>query len=93
MIDGWKYALSPVLGSIIALLPNGYFALKMYLNRHRQAKFIVRSFYAGETAKIMLTAALFAMVLQIPDINFLTLMIGYLSVLSVFWLALILWRD
>jgi ATP synthase protein I len=93
MIDGWKNALSPALGSIVALLPNCYFALKMYLNRHREAKFIVRSFYTGESAKLLLTAALFAMVLQIPNINFMTLMIGYIAVLSVFWLALIVWRE
>jgi ATP synthase protein I len=50
-------------------------------------------FYAGETAKLILTVALFSIVLQIPAVDFLTLLIGYIAVLSVFWFALLLWRD
>ncbi len=93
VLGGWKNALSPMLGSLVALLPNCYFAYKIYLSRNLEAKKIVRSFYMGESTKILMTAALFAMVFQIPDINFLTLLIGFLAVLSVFWFALIMWRD
>ncbi len=93
VLGGWKNAQSPLLGSVIALLPNGYFAYKMYLSRHWEAKKMVRSFYVSESTKIFLTAALFAIVLQVPGINLLTLLFGYLAVLSVFWFALILWRN
>lgn len=93
MLGGWQDALSPLVGSGIALLPNGYFAYKIYLARHLEAQSIVSAFYAGETIKLILTAALFAMALQFPSINFLTLLAGYVSVLSVFWFALFYWRD
>jgi ATP synthase protein I len=93
MIGGWKYAFSPMIGSGVALLPNLYFAYKIYLARHREAKAVLNVFYAGETAKLILTVALFSIVLQIPSVDFLTLLIGYMAVLSVFWFALILWRD
>ena len=93
VMGGLNSALSPALGSIVALLPNCYFAYKIYLSRNKEAKKIVRSFYSGESAKILLTAALFALVFQIPDVNLLTLLAGYMAVLSVFWFALILWRD
>jgi len=93
VLGGWKNALSPALGCVIALLPNCFFAYKMFLSRNLEAKKIVRSFYTGESTKIILTAALFAIAFQIPDLNLLTLLVGYLAVLSVFWFALILWRN
>lgn len=93
LIGGWKYAISPLAGSAVALLPNFYFAYKIYLARHQQAQGILNAFYTGETVKLIMTAALFAMVFQIPAVDFLTLLIGYVSVLSVFWFALFYWRD
>ena len=93
LLGGWKNALSPLMGSGIALLPNLYFAYKIYLARHQSAQGIVNAFYAGETVKLILTVALFTIVLQIPSVDFLTLLVGYIAVLSVFWFALFYWRD
>ena len=93
VLGGWKNALSPFLGSIVALLPNCYVAYRLYLSRNRGARKIVRSFYASESGKLILTAALFAIAFQIPGVILPTLLLGYLAVLSVFWFALILWRD
>ncbi len=92
LAGGVKQAISPLSGSLIALLPSCYFAYRVYLSRKLEAKKMVRAFYRGETTKILLTAALFAMVFQIPDINLLTLLIGYVAVLSVYFFAL-LWRE
>jgi len=91
--DGWENAISPLMGSGIALLPNLYFAYKTYLARHQSAQGVVNAFYAGETVKLILTVALFTIVLQIPSVDFLTLLVGYIAVLSVFWFALFYWRD
>ncbi len=93
LIGGWKSAISPLVGGCVALLPNCYFAYKIYLARNLEAQGVVNAFYAGETIKLILTAALFSIVLQIPSVDFLTLLIGYVAVLSVFWFALIYWRD
>ena len=93
VVGGWKFAISPLIGSGVALLPNFYFAYRIYLARHRQAQGILNAFYAGETVKLILTAALFSIVLQIPSVDFLTLLVGYVAVLSVFWFALFYWRD
>lgn len=90
---GWETAKSPAYGGLIAFLPNLYFAYRIYASRMLDAKSMVRSFYASETKKILLTAALFILVFQIPQVNLMTLLAGYMSVLSVFWLALIIWRD
>jgi ATP synthase protein I len=90
---GQNAGLSALYGGAVALLPNLYFAYKIYLARNQQAQGILSAFYAGETIKLILTAALFAMVLQIPSVEFLIVLAGYAAVLSVFWFALFYWRD
>jgi ATP synthase protein I len=53
---------SGALGGLIAWLPNMYFAHKAFrFTGARAAQAIVRSFYAGEAGKLILTAVLFAL--------------------------------
>ncbi|MDT8398171.1 MAG: F0F1 ATP synthase subunit I [Pseudomonadales bacterium] len=56
-------AYSVLLGGLISTVPNGYFARKAF--KYRGARYtpeIVKSFYAGETGKMVMTAGLFALV-------------------------------
>ena len=89
---GSSKALSPLLGGLAAFVPNLYFALRMARTSGQDAQKIVRSFYAGETGKLILTAMLFFMIFQIPGIELLPLLAGYTAALSIFWFALIM-RD
>ncbi|MEQ1637626.1 MAG: ATP synthase subunit I [Methylococcales bacterium] len=89
---GGLFALYAFLGGLAALIPNLYFALRIKLVQGQEPKKIVRSFYAGESGKLLLTAALFILIFQLHNVKFLPLMTGYVSVLAVFWFALIL-RD
>ncbi|PTU76785.1 F0F1 ATP synthase subunit I [Pseudomonas indoloxydans] len=53
---------SALLGGLIAWLPNLYFAHKAFrFSGARAAREIVRSFYAGEAGKLILTFVLFAL--------------------------------
>ena len=53
---------SGLCGGLIAWLPNLYFAHKAFrFSGARAAQAIVRSFYAGEAGKLVLTAVLFAL--------------------------------
>lgn len=53
---------SGLCGGLIAWLPNLYFAHKAFrFSGARAAQSIVRSFYAGEAGKLILTAVLFAL--------------------------------
>ena len=53
---------SGLLGGLIVWLPNLYFAHKAFrFTGARAAQAIVRSFYAGEAGKLILTAVLFAL--------------------------------
>ncbi|PTS82421.1 F0F1 ATP synthase subunit I [Pseudomonas sp. HMWF032] len=61
----WQGAVagySGLCGGLIAWLPNMYFAHKAFrFTGARAAQAIVRSFYAGEAGKLVLTAVLFAL--------------------------------
>lgn len=87
-------ALSSFLGGATAFLPNLYFAYRISRVKGDDAKKIVNSFYSGESRKILMTTLLFAFAFQVPGILFVPLMACFLAVLSVFWLALLIFaRD
>ena len=85
--------VSSLYGGVTAFLPNLYFAYRMSLVKEKSAKKIVRSFYSGESRKILMTCALFAVAFQLPNVQFVPLMACFVAVLSVFWLALILFAQ
>ena len=90
-LGGLQQAKSGLIGGLVGFLPNAWFALKFgRLDPKKNAKQVVRTFYVGETVKLAGTALLFAVVFQIPDIQFLPLFAGFLSVMTVFWFALLL---
>jgi ATP synthase protein I len=87
---GESYALSAVLGGVAAFIPNLYFALKVNKSASLEARKIVNSFYAGESGKLLLTAAIFIMIFQLPNIQILPLLAVYVAALSIFWFALLM---
>ncbi|MGR8979630.1 MAG: ATP synthase subunit I [Gammaproteobacteria bacterium] len=88
--DGGLMAVSAAFGGVAAFIPNLYFALMMHRASGQEARKFVRAFYAGETGKLLITAALFTLIFQIPNIEILPLLAGYLAALSVFWFALLM---
>jgi ATP synthase protein I len=87
---GWQQGLSSALGGMAAFVPNLYFALRIHRSSGKPARKIVNSFYAGESGKLLLTAALFILIFKIPNIEILPLLAGYITALSVFWFALLM---
>lgn len=83
-------ARSSLLGGLTAFLPNAYFALRVGTAQNRTAHEIVRSFYIGETVKLIATALLFGLVLHVPGVAFAPLIATFIAVLLVFWFALLL---
>lgn len=90
---GINLVISSLLGGITAFLPNLYFAYRMSRVKGESAKNIVQSFYRSESRKILMTCVLFVIAFQVPGIQFFPLMACYVLVLSVFWLALILFAQ
>lgn len=90
MAGDWRQGLSSVLGGVAAFIPNLYFALRINSISGLKPRKIVNSFYAGESGKLLLTAALFIMIFKVPNIEILPLLAGYIAALSVFWFALLM---
>ena len=90
VVGSESMAISAIVGGLTAFLPNLYFAYRISLSKGKSAKKIVQSFYSGESRKVLMTCALFAVAFQVPGVQFLPLMVCFVAVLSVFWLALIL---
>jgi len=86
---GWLAARSALLGGLIAFVPNAYFALRICRSREETPRRFVRRFYVGEAVKLVLTAALFFLVLQLPDVQALPMFLGFIAVLGGFWIALL----
>jgi ATP synthase protein I len=87
---GGQKTFSAAIGGFSAFVPNLYFALRVAGSAEQDARKVLRSFYVGESVKLLLTVALFMLIFQIPNIEILPLMAGYISALSVFWFALLL---
>ncbi|RIZ67569.1 MAG: F0F1 ATP synthase assembly protein I [Methylococcales bacterium] len=87
---GQQQGLSGFLGGIAAFIPNLFFALMVYKSSRQSARTVVNSFYAGESGKLLLTAVLFVMIFNGPDIKILPLLVSYIAALSVFWFALLM---
>lgn len=90
VVGGGQKALSSALGGLAAFVPNLYFALRVSQTETQEARKILRSFYIGESVKLLLTAALFIIIFHIPNIEIVPLLAGYISALSVFWFALLM---
>jgi len=94
VVGSESMAISAIVGGLTAFLPNLYFAYRISLSKGKSAKKIVQSFYSGESRKVLMTCALFAVAFQVPGVQFFPLMVCFVAVLSVFWLALIIFaRD
>lgn len=80
---------SALLGGLIAWLPNLYFAHKAFrFSGARAARDIVRSFYAGEAGKLILTFVLFALTFAgVKPLEAPALFGAYLLTLLVSWFA------
>jgi len=87
---GWPVARSALMGGLIGFVPNAYFACRFGIARRtRTAQQVVKAFYAGEATKLVITAALFLLVFQLPDVLYPPLFAGFMAVLAVYWLALL----
>ncbi|PAU86921.1 hypothetical protein CK507_12465 [Pseudomonas sp. WN033] len=86
---------SGLLGGLIALVPNAYFAYRVYrYSGARSARAIVRELYSGEAGKLILTAALFVLVLVgVKPLEVAAVFGGYLAVLAVGASALLIVRG
>ena len=82
-------AVSALLGSGVAFLPNVYFAWRMFRHRGgRRARLAVNSLYRAAAGKFGLTVALFTLVfVTVPLSNHALFFGAYVVTLIAYWLA------
>lgn len=88
-----RAALSALLGGSVNLIATGYFAFRVFaLGQGSTAHQIATAFYIGEAIKIVLTGALFTVILVWLDVALLPLFLAYAATMLAFWLALVVAR-
>ncbi len=88
------HATAWTLGGLICLVPNLYFAYRLFSVQGAGAsRQIAQAMYKGEAGKLVLTMGLFALVFSTyPDVQVLMLFAGFVSVQSMNWVAPLLNR-
>ncbi len=88
LLDNNIAAYSFLLGGIVNVLPNAYFAHNLFKKTGAQAtREIVISFYLGEVVKFIITILLFTIIFKFFNTNKLALFLGYIMALFTFWLT------
>lgn len=81
-------AISALLGGLVCIIPNAYFASKLFKHQGaRAAKQIVNSFYKGEALKIVMSVFLFTVVFGLFRITPLAFFVSYILILMSHWFA------
>ena len=95
VFQGLVAGYSGLLGGLVALIPNCYFAFRVYrYSGARSARAIVGEFYSGEAGKLILTAVLFITVwLAVKPLVVAAVFGGYLAVLAIGASALLIVRG
>lgn len=88
LVYGTNAASSALLGGIVYIIPNAYFASKLFKHQGaRSAKQIVNSFYKGEALKIVISILLFTAVFLLFKITPLAFFASYIMTLMTHWFA------
>lgn len=88
LVFGVNASSSAVLGGVVCIVPNAYFASRIFKYQGaRAAKQIVNSFYKGEALKIIMSMFLFTAVFISFRITPLAFFGGYIAVQITHWFA------
>lgn len=90
LIAGQAAFVSALLGGLCCVVPNGLFALRLYVGALRPATLSPMTFFIGEFIKIALTVALLAAVAWwYRDLNWLALIAAFIIALKSYIILLI----
>jgi ATP synthase protein I len=81
---GGKHALiSALLGGLCCVVPNGLFALRLFIGARKPGAINPMTFFIGEFIKIALTVALLGMIVWLyRDLNWLALIAAFIVALK-----------
>lgn len=91
---GVMAAISALLGGLVSIVPNAYFARKLFQYQGaRAARQIVNGFYKGEAMKLLLTVTLFAVVFKWFNIIPLVFFLVFIMTQMVFWFSPLIFNN
>ena len=83
LLGGPHALLSALLGGLCCVVPNGFFALRLFANAQKAGAANPMAFFIGEFIKIALTVALLGVVGWLyRDLNWLALIAGFIVALK-----------
>jgi ATP synthase protein I len=83
LIGGWHALLSALLGGLCCVVPNGLFAMRLFINARKPGAVNPMTFFIGEFIKIALTVALLGAVVWLyRDLNWLALLAAFIVALK-----------
>jgi ATP synthase protein I len=83
LIGGWHALLSALLGGLCCVVPNGLFALRLFVSARKPGAVNPMTFFIGEFIKIALTVALLGAVVWLyRDLNWLALLAAFIVALK-----------
>ncbi len=90
LIGGSHAGLSALLGGLCCVVPNGLFALRLYMGALRPGTLSPMTFFFGEFTKIALTVGLLALVVWwYRDLNWLALIAAFIIALKSYIILLV----
>ncbi len=79
LIGGLPALLSALLGGLCCVVPNGLFALRLFIGAQKAGGANPMTFFIGEFIKITLTVALLGVTAWLyQDLNWLALIVGFI---------------
>lgn len=83
LIGGWHALFSALLGGLCCVVPNGLFALRLFVSARKPGAVNPMTFFIGEFIKIALTVALLGAVVWLyRDLNWLALLAAFIVALK-----------
>lgn len=93
MFVGFRGGYSAVFGGLVYILPNAFYAKKLFQYQGaRAARQIVNSFYKGEALKISLSIGLFALVFAVFNVNPMIFFGTYIGMQMLIWFAPLIFK-
>lgn len=85
------HGFSVIAGGLAVILPTAVFAWRAFAHAGaRSAQAIVRSFFAGEALKLILTALILAAIIALSSLPLGAVYSGFIAALATQWLAPVL---
>jgi ATP synthase protein I len=88
-----KFAYSIGLGGCVWILPNFYFAYKLFHRIETKANNFISVFYRTELFKLALSALLFIAIVKWLSVTLSAIFIGYFVALVSFWVSAVFTLD